>query len=81
VSASPAPEGVPRGTLVFDSTTAALWAEEVAGGAGIPVEVVPAPADSDARCDLALETFLLRLPELEDALTTQGVPYRRWPSV
>jgi Putative Se/S carrier protein-like len=67
-------------TLVFDSSTAALWAEEVAEDAGIPVEVVPAPADSAAKCDLALETTPGRLRRLEAALTDQGVAYRRWPA-
>ena len=41
-------------TLVFETTNAVLWGEEVAQAAGIPVEVVPAPAASDAKCDLAL---------------------------
>jgi len=67
-------------TLVFDSTTAALWAEEVAKGADIPVEVVPAPAGAAAKCDLALETTPGRLRELEAELQAQGVPYRRWES-
>lgn len=65
-------------TLVFDSTTAALWAEEVARDADIPVDVVPAPAGSAAKCDLALETTLGRLRTLEAELRAQGVPYRRW---
>jgi hypothetical protein len=65
-------------TLIFDSTTAALWAEEVADAAGIPVDVVPAPAGSAAKCDLALETALGDLPNLEAELRAQGVPYRRW---
>jgi hypothetical protein len=67
-----------RVTLVFDSTTAALWAEEVAEDADIPVEVVPAPAGSAAKCDLALETTPDRLRKLEEELQAQGVPYRRW---
>lgn len=67
-------------TLVFDSSTAALWAEDVADDAGIPVEVVPAPAGSAAKCDLALETTPRRLGKLEAALQSEGVPYRRWES-
>lgn len=69
-----------RVTLVFDSSTAALWAEDVADDADIPVEVVPAPADSAAKCDLALETTPRRLERLEAALQAEGVPYRRWES-
>lgn len=67
-------------TLVFDSTTAALWAEEVADDADIPVELVPAPAGSAAKCDLALETTPGRMRKLEAELRAQGVPYRRWES-
>lgn len=66
-------------TFVFDTTTAALWAEEVAAEAGIPVEVVPAPADSDAKCDLALMTLASRAPALAEALTGAGVSFRPWP--
>jgi len=65
-------------TLVFDSTNAALWAEEVANDQGIPVEVVPAPSDAHAKCDLALITLAPHVAALEDALTTAGVPYLRW---
>jgi hypothetical protein len=69
-------EGHP--TLVFDSTNAALWAEEVANEHGIPVEVVPAPPDAGAKCDLALITLAPHLAALEGALTSAGVPYRGW---
>jgi hypothetical protein len=70
----------PPGTtlLVFDSSNAVLWAEEVAEDAGVPVEVVPAPAASRAKCDLALLTTLARSAELEEALAREGVPFRAW---
>ena len=62
--------------LVFDTTHHALWAEQVARECGLGAEVVPAPAASDAKCDLALEY----LPEDElallAALRTAGVPFR-----
>ncbi len=64
--------------FVFDSTNAALWAEDVAREEGIPVEVVPAPAASSAKCDLALITVSDRSDELHAVLTTAGVPCRRW---
>lgn len=66
--------------FVFDSTNAALWAEEVARDRGIPAEVVPAPADSAAKCDLALVTLPVRREELHRALESDGVPFRAWPS-
>lgn len=65
-------------TFVFDTTTAALWAEEVARDAGIAAEVVPAPAASDAKCDLALLTRAEAAAALAEALAAQGVPFRRW---
>lgn len=66
-------------TFVFDTTTAALWAEEVAVAREIPAEVVSAPADSDAKCDLALVTHVQHAPRLERALEEEGVAFRRWP--
>ena len=65
-------------TLVFDSTNAALWAEEVAGEEGIPAEVAPAPADSHAKCDLSLLVKASRAAELTGALDRAGVPYSLW---
>ena len=70
-----------RATFVFDTTTAALWAEEVADAERIPCEVVPAPAESDARCDLALVTLPDRAGALSAALTREGVAHRPWPPV
>lgn len=69
---------LPYATFVFDTTTAALWAEEVARAAGVPAEVVPAPSDADAKCDLALVTLAPRAAELEAAMQGEGVPFRRW---
>ena len=66
-------------TFVFDTTNAALWAEEVAREAGIPVEVVPAPADSEATCDLALMTPSASVSALGVVLSTAGVRFRLWP--
>jgi hypothetical protein len=66
-------------TFVFETTNAALWAEEVAKASGIPVEVVPAPAAAEAKCDLALVTPLTRGRDLAAALSAEGVTYRRWP--
>jgi len=65
-------------TFVFDTTTAALWAEEVAREARIAAEVVPAPAESDAKCDLALLTRAEDAEALTATFEAEGVPFRRW---
>ncbi len=65
-------------TFVFDTTTAALWAEEVAQAERIPCEVVPAPAASQAKCDLALVTLSSHGVALGEALTREGVRHRIW---
>lgn len=65
-------------TFVFDSTNGALWAEDVAHSAGIPVEVVPAPAGARAVCDLAIAAFSADAEALEAAWAGEGVPYRPW---
>lgn len=67
-----------RPTFVFETTTAALWGEEVAQARGIPAELVPAPAESRAKCDLALVTLPDRGDELASALEEEKVPTRRW---
>ncbi len=67
-------------TFVFDTTNAALWAEEVAREALVPVEVVPAPAESRAGCDLALITPPERAAMLAEVLEAAGVPFRPWPA-
>lgn len=66
--------------FLFDTTHHALWAEEVAVQAGIPVDVVPAPPDrGEARCDLALATFARTAEELGRALDNEGVEFY-WPA-
>ena len=72
---TPAPGRI---TLVFDTTTSALWAEEVALAARIPVELVPAPAEAGAGCDLALVAAGERAGELLARLEDSGVSFRRW---
>ncbi len=66
-------------TFLFDTSTAALWAEEVASTSGIPAEVVAAPANSKAKCDLALVTRAEHRAALAKALTAEGVAFRPWP--
>ncbi len=71
-----------RAVFLFPTTHQALWAEEVAGEAGLPVELVPAPPGSPALCDLALETFPRLDGNVRAALAAAGVeftPYERPP--
>jgi hypothetical protein len=64
--------------LTFDTTHHALWAEQLAHQHGLAAEPTPAPPQSGARCDIALEY----LPEEEDALTAvlrhAAVEFRIW---
>ena len=52
--------------LTFDTTHHALLAEQIAHDHGLAAEVTPAPPESGAKCDLALEF----LPEEEEMLTS-----------
>ncbi len=61
--------------FTFDTTHHALWAEEVATEAGIPTEVVPAPAGANARCNLALITLEEEIGRLSVALEEAEVPF------
>jgi hypothetical protein len=61
--------------FTFDTTHHALWAEEVAQEAGIPVEVIPAPPAAKARCNLALAALPEDVERLSDGLRAQGVPF------
>jgi len=62
--------------FTFDTTHHALWAEEIAETRGIPVEVIPAPPEAGARCDLAIRTLPDRVEEFAEALRAEGVEYR-----
>ncbi|MGH7577355.1 MAG: DUF3343 domain-containing protein [Longimicrobiales bacterium] len=62
--------------LTFDTTHHALWAEELALERGLGVQVVPAPADADAKCDLALEFLPDEEAALIAALTTAAIPFK-----
>ena len=69
-----------RALFTFPTTDMALWAEETAVDEGIPAELVPAPAGSQALCDLALETFSAQADRLASALEATGVEFSRWPA-
>lgn len=61
--------------FTFDTTHHALWAEELAAEAAIPVEVVPAPPAAQARCSLALATQPDDVVRLAEELRAGGVPF------
>jgi hypothetical protein len=61
---------------VFESTNAAMWAEDVAMENDIPAEVVPAPPEAEATCGLALRARTDDAQRLEAALEREGVGYR-----
>jgi len=65
-----------RSTFLFDTTTHVLWAEEVAGEKGIPVEVVPAPGDARDICGLAIQTLVSQTPALRRLLDEEGIPFQ-----
>jgi hypothetical protein len=66
--------------LTFDTTHHALYAEQLAHEHGLAAEPTPAPAESGAQCDIALEF----LPDEEERLTAvlreAGVEFRLWPA-
>ena len=61
--------------FTFETTHHALWAEEIAGEAGIPSEIIPAPAEARAKCNLALQTLPEDVDRLATALTAQDLPF------
>lgn len=69
-------ENAARPLFTFDTTHHALWAEEVAAERGIPSEVVPAPPEANARCNLALEVLPEDETRLAAALEEEGVKFR-----
>jgi len=64
-----------RHLFTFDSTHAALWAEEIARDNGIPAEIVPAPPGVVARCNLALEVLAEDVDRLTLDLREAGVVF------
>jgi hypothetical protein len=62
---------------LFDTTTLALWAEEVALQRGLPAEVVPSPPGADDKCGLALRTPVAHGGTLEAAMNEEGIAWER----
>ncbi|MEX0906859.1 MAG: DUF3343 domain-containing protein [Gemmatimonadota bacterium] len=61
--------------LTFDTTHHALHAEQLALEHGLAAQVTPAPADSKAKCDLALEYLPDEEPQLIALLRDAGVEF------
>ena len=61
--------------VTFETTHHALWAEELARANGLPSELVPAPPQAHARCNLALTTWAEEEARLRDLLEGEGVPF------
>lgn len=64
--------------FTFDTTHHALWAEQIAMERGLGAQVIPAPADSNAKCDLALEVLDEDADQLTAALMDSGVEFGRY---
>ena len=62
--------------VTFDTTHHALWAEEVARGKGLAVEVVPAPEGVDAKCGMAIEVLDESFEDLKAVLAQEGIPFK-----
>lgn len=62
--------------LTFDTTHHALWAEEIALERGFGIQIVPAPAASRAKCDLAIEVLPEDFEGLGEVLREMGVEFR-----
>ncbi len=67
--------------LVFDTTHHALWAEQIATDLRVGAQVIPAPADAKAKCDLALEVLEEDAERLLASLREAGVPFAVYVSV
>lgn len=64
--------------LTFDTTHHALWAEQIAMDCSAGAQVIPAPADAEAKCDLALEILPEDVAVVVGALEKAGVVFRRY---
>ncbi|HEX6308264.1 MAG TPA: DUF3343 domain-containing protein [Longimicrobiales bacterium] len=62
--------------LTFDTTHHALLAEQLAHEQGLAAEVTPAPPESGAKCDLAIEFMPDEEDRLLDILRAAGVEFR-----
>lgn len=64
--------------FTFDTTHHALWAEDVAREKDVPCDVIPAPPETNSKCDLALQVPRGQADVLESAFRGEGIEFRRW---
>lgn len=64
--------------LTFDTTHHALYAEQLAHEHGLAAEPRPAPPESGALCDIALEFLPEEEPRLLDVLRGAGIVFGVW---
>lgn len=66
-------------TFTFPSSHHALWAEDLANEMDIEVSMGSAPAESKAKCGLALRMVKgSQVEELERAFRDEGIEFERW---
>lgn len=64
-----------RAIFTFDTTHHALWAEEIARSEGVAHEVIPAPPEANAKCNIAIEVLAADRPGFAAALENAALPY------
>lgn len=68
---------VNRVEYFFKTSNVVMWAEEVASEAGIPIEVVPTKARTDASCGLAIRTSAEWKDRIEALFDAEGIAFQR----
>ena len=61
--------------FTFDTTHHALWAEDVAGELGVPVETAPAPPEAKAKCGISLRASMAHAERLVAAFLEEGIEF------
>jgi hypothetical protein len=70
-------QAVNRVEYFFKTSNVVMWAEEVASEAGVPIEVVPTKARSDASCGLAIRTSSDWKDRIEALFAAEGIAFQR----
>ncbi len=64
--------------LLFESSNATLWGEDIALEEGIDVEVIHAPPEAEASCGVALRVAAKDVARLGRALAQEGLEFEAW---